>query len=58
MGDSGSSVEVWSDVASLCSELRRDDLSGAILSTLLSQSGTGIVSPDSDGARLVEHIYL
>ncbi|XP_030604248.1 clathrin heavy chain linker domain-containing protein 1 isoform X1 [Archocentrus centrarchus] len=58
MGDCGASVDVWTDVVSLCSELKRDDLSRTVLSILLSQSGTRIVSPDPDGARLVEHIYL
>lgn len=58
MGDVGSSVDVWTHVVSLCSELERDDLSRAILSVLLSQSGTRIVTPDPEGARLMEHVYL
>ncbi|XP_005743617.1 clathrin heavy chain linker domain-containing protein 1 isoform X2 [Pundamilia nyererei] len=58
VGDVGSSVDVWTHVVSLCSELERDDLSRAILSVLLSQSGTRIVTPDPEGARLMEHVYL
>ncbi|XP_054456700.1 clathrin heavy chain linker domain-containing protein 1-like [Anoplopoma fimbria] len=56
--DSSSSVDVWTDVASLCSELNRADLSRAVLSILLEQSGTRIMSPDLDGARLMEHVFL
>ncbi|KAL3971632.1 electron transfer flavoprotein alpha subunit [Sarotherodon galilaeus] len=58
VGDVGSSVDVWTHVVSLCSELERDDLSRVILSVLLSQSGTRIVTPDPEGARLMEHVYL
>ncbi|GAA6230817.1 clathrin heavy chain linker domain-containing protein 1 [Lates japonicus] len=56
--DRDSSVDVWSDVASLCSELKRADLSQAVLSILLDQSGTRVLSPDLDGARLMEHVFL
>ncbi|XP_068587976.1 clathrin heavy chain linker domain-containing protein 1-like [Cebidichthys violaceus] len=56
--DSGSSVDVWSVVASLCSELNRADLSRAVLSILLDQSGTRIMTPDLEGARLMEHVLL
>ncbi|XP_008286555.1 clathrin heavy chain linker domain-containing protein 1 [Stegastes partitus] len=56
--DSGSSVDVWVHVASLCSELRRADLSRAVLSVLLDQSGTRVLSPDLQGARLMEHVLL
>ncbi|XP_041803069.1 clathrin heavy chain linker domain-containing protein 1-like [Chelmon rostratus] len=56
--DSSSSVDVWTDTASLCSDLNRADLSRAVLSVLLDQSGTRVSSPDLEGARLVEHIFL
>ncbi|KAM9345488.1 clathrin heavy chain linker domain-containing protein 1-like [Symphorus nematophorus] len=56
--DSSSSVDVWTDVASLCSELNRSDLSRAVLSVLLDQSGTRALSPDPEGARLMEHVFL
>ncbi|XP_036978626.1 clathrin heavy chain linker domain-containing protein 1-like isoform X2 [Acanthopagrus latus] len=56
--DSMSSVDIWTDVASLCSDLNRDDLSQAVLSILLDQSGTRVLSPDLEGARLVEHVFL
>ncbi|KAK5854308.1 hypothetical protein PBY51_015390 [Eleginops maclovinus] len=56
--DVGSSVEVWDDVASRCSELNRADLSQAVLSVLLDQSGTRVLSPDLEGGRLMEHVFL
>ncbi|XP_059215129.1 clathrin heavy chain linker domain-containing protein 1-like [Centropristis striata] len=56
--DSSSSVEVWTSVASLCSELDRADLSRAVLAVLLDQSGTRVLSPDLQGARLMEHVFL
>ncbi|XP_073337940.1 clathrin heavy chain linker domain-containing protein 1-like [Pagrus major] len=56
--DSSSSVDVWTDVASLCSDLNRADLSRAVLSVLLDQSGTKVSSPDLEGARLMEHVFL
>lgn len=56
--DSMSSVDIWTDVASLCSDLNRDDLSQAVLSILLDQSGTRVLSPDLEGARVVEHVFL
>ncbi|KAI3363535.1 hypothetical protein L3Q82_012129 [Scortum barcoo] len=56
--DSGSSVDVWADVASLCADLNRADLSQAVTSVLLGQSGTRVLSPDLEGGRLMEHIYL
>ncbi|CAB1460230.1 unnamed protein product [Pleuronectes platessa] len=56
--DSDSSVDVWINVASLCSELKRPDLNRAILSVLLDQSGTRVLSPDLEGARLMEHVFL
>lgn len=56
--DSGSSVDTWTHVASLCTGLKRADLSCAILSVLLDQSGTGVLSPDVEGARLMEHVFL
>lgn len=56
--DIRASVDDWTDVASVCSELNRDDLSGAILSILLDQSGTRVLTQDLEGARLVEHVYL
>nr|XP_046258294.1 clathrin heavy chain linker domain-containing protein 1-like isoform X2 [Scatophagus argus] len=56
--DCGSSPDVWAHMASVCSELNRADLSQAILSVLLNQSGTRVLSPDLEGARLMEHIFL
>ncbi|XP_058508365.1 clathrin heavy chain linker domain-containing protein 1-like [Solea solea] len=56
--DSGFSVDTWTDIASLCSTLRRDDLSRTVLAVLLNQSGTGVLTPDLDGARLMEHVFL
>ncbi|KAF3841784.1 hypothetical protein F7725_023735 [Dissostichus mawsoni] len=56
--DGGSSVDVWEDVASRCSELNRADLSRAVLSVLLEQSGTRVLSPDLEGGRLMEHVFL
>uniref|UniRef100_UPI0037E8C617 clathrin heavy chain linker domain-containing protein 1-like n=1 Tax=Semicossyphus pulcher TaxID=241346 RepID=UPI0037E8C617 len=56
--DSTSSVDDWTDVASLCSELNRADLSQVILSVLLDQSGTRVLSPDLEGAGLMEHVFL
>nr|XP_015797490.2 clathrin heavy chain linker domain-containing protein 1 [Nothobranchius furzeri] len=56
--DSSSSVDVWDQVASRCSDLNRADLSRAIRSILLRQNGTGVLSSDPDGARLMEHVFL
>ncbi|KAM9847992.1 clathrin heavy chain linker domain-containing protein 1-like [Aulostomus maculatus] len=56
--DSVSSVDDWVNVASLCSGLNRADLSQAIMSVLLDQSGTSALTPDPEGARLMEHIFL
>ncbi|XP_026211434.1 clathrin heavy chain linker domain-containing protein 1 isoform X2 [Anabas testudineus] len=56
--DCRSSVDTWTNVASLCSELNQSDLSRAILSILLDQSGTRVLSPDLEGARLMEHVFL
>ncbi|XP_070833923.1 clathrin heavy chain linker domain-containing protein 1-like [Chaetodon trifascialis] len=56
--DSGSSVDVWTSVASLCSDLNRADLTQAVLSTLLDQAGTRVLSPDLEGARLMDHVFL
>ncbi|XP_054874762.1 LOW QUALITY PROTEIN: clathrin heavy chain linker domain-containing protein 1 [Amphiprion ocellaris] len=56
--DAAPQVDVWNDVASLCSGLNRADLSRAVLSVLLEQSGTRILSPDLQGAELMEHIFL
>ncbi|XP_075935084.1 clathrin heavy chain linker domain-containing protein 1-like isoform X2 [Anarhichas minor] len=56
--DSSSSVDVWSVVASLCSELNRADLSRAVLSVLLDQSGTRIMTPGLEGSLLMEHVFL
>ena len=51
-------MDVWTHVASLCSELSRADLSRAVLSVLLGHSGTRVLSPDLQGARLMEHVFL
>ncbi|KAF0027884.1 hypothetical protein F2P81_020625 [Scophthalmus maximus] len=56
--DSDSSVDVWIHVASLCSELQRADLSRAVLSVLLDQGGTRVLTPDLEGARLMEHVFM
>ncbi len=56
--DSSSSVDVWADISSLCSGLNRADLSQAILSVLLDQSGTRVLSPDLQGAGLMDHVFL
>ncbi|XP_069033358.1 clathrin heavy chain linker domain-containing protein 1-like [Embiotoca jacksoni] len=56
--DAGSSVDVWTDVASLCCDMQRADLSRVVRSVLLDQSGTGVVSPDPEGAELMEHVFL
>ncbi|TKS85883.1 Clathrin heavy chain linker domain-containing protein 1 [Collichthys lucidus] len=56
--DSRASVDVWTIVSSLCSKINRVDLSQAIRSVLLDQSGTGALSPDLEGARMMEHIFL
>lgn len=56
--DSKSSVDIWTNVASLCSNLNQADLSQAVLSILLVQSGTRALSPDLEGARLMEHVFL
>ncbi|MEQ2159934.1 hypothetical protein GOODEAATRI_028303, partial [Goodea atripinnis] len=53
-----SSVDVWDQVACLCSDLKRDDLSHAVRSVQLDQNGTGVRSPDLEGARLTEDIFL
>lgn len=51
-------MDDWIQVASLCSELNRADLSQAVLSVLLDQSGTRVLSPDREGARHPERIFL
>ncbi|XP_035520046.1 clathrin heavy chain linker domain-containing protein 1-like isoform X2 [Morone saxatilis] len=56
--DNRSTVDVWANVASRCSELNRADLSLAVLTVLLNQSGTRVLSPDLEGARLMEHVFL
>uniref|UniRef100_A0A3Q3JWS6 Translin-associated factor X-interacting protein 1 N-terminal domain-containing protein n=1 Tax=Monopterus albus TaxID=43700 RepID=A0A3Q3JWS6_MONAL len=56
--DCSSSVDVWANVASLCSQLDRADLSRAILCLLLDQSGTSLLSPDLEEAWLMEHVFL
>ncbi|XP_068184102.1 clathrin heavy chain linker domain-containing protein 1-like [Antennarius striatus] len=56
--DSHSSLDDWTQLASLCAELNRSDLSRAIMAVLLDQNGTRVLTPDPEGARLVEHIYL
>ncbi|XP_051232776.1 clathrin heavy chain linker domain-containing protein 1-like isoform X2 [Dicentrarchus labrax] len=56
--DSRSTVDVWANVASRCSKLNRADLSLAVLTILLNQSGTRVLSPDLEGARLMEHVFL
>ncbi|KAL3050660.1 hypothetical protein OYC64_012641 [Pagothenia borchgrevinki] len=56
--DGGSSMDVWEDVASRCSELNRANLSRAVLSVLLEQSGTSVLSPDLEGGRFMEHVFL
>ncbi|XP_030011517.1 clathrin heavy chain linker domain-containing protein 1-like [Sphaeramia orbicularis] len=56
--DRDASVDVWTDVVSLCSGLNRSDLSQAVLSVLLGQNQNRVVSPDLEGARLMEHVYM
>ncbi|XP_024865743.1 clathrin heavy chain linker domain-containing protein 1 isoform X2 [Kryptolebias marmoratus] len=56
--DSGSSVDDWDRVASLCSELNRDNLSQAVRSVLWNQIRTGVQSPDLEGESLMEHVFL
>ncbi|KAK2921555.1 hypothetical protein Q8A73_001040 [Channa argus] len=56
--DCSSSIDVWTNMASMCSELNRANLSQAIISVLLDQSGTRVLSPDLEGARLMEHVFL
>ncbi|KAG8000310.1 Clathrin heavy chain linker domain-containing protein 1 [Nibea albiflora] len=56
--DSRSSVDIWTIVSSLCSKMNRADLSQAIRSVLLDQSGTRALSPDLEGAQMMEHIFL
>ncbi|XP_035982094.1 clathrin heavy chain linker domain-containing protein 1 [Fundulus heteroclitus] len=56
--DVGSSVDVWDQVASLCSHLSRADLSRPVRRVLLGQSGTGLRGSDPEGARLMEHVFL
>ncbi|XP_074532438.1 clathrin heavy chain linker domain-containing protein 1-like [Halichoeres trimaculatus] len=56
--DIKTSVDEWTNVSRVCSELNRADLSGVILSVLLDQSGTRLLSPDLEGVKLIEHIYL
>ncbi|XP_055018431.1 clathrin heavy chain linker domain-containing protein 1 [Boleophthalmus pectinirostris] len=56
--DSGGTVEQWSDISDVCSLLQRSDLSHAIRSVLLSQSGTEVLSSDPEGALLTQHLYM
>ncbi|XP_041645775.1 clathrin heavy chain linker domain-containing protein 1-like [Cheilinus undulatus] len=56
--DSRSSVDDWSNIASQCSRLNHAGLSQVILSILLDQSGTRVLSPDLEGAGLIEHIFF
>ncbi|XP_029306375.1 clathrin heavy chain linker domain-containing protein 1-like isoform X2 [Cottoperca gobio] len=56
--DRSASVDVWDNVASRCSELNRADLSRAVLSVLLDQSGTRVLTPALQGGRLMEHVFL
>lgn len=56
--DRGSSVEVWTHVASVCLELNWADLSCVVLSIMVEQSGTSVLSPDLEGVRLMEHVFL
>lgn len=56
--DSGSTVDDWNYIASVCSTLKRPDLTQTIIFILLNQSGTVVLSPDPLGAQLTEHIFL
>uniref|UniRef100_A0A3B4APF9 Uncharacterized protein n=1 Tax=Periophthalmus magnuspinnatus TaxID=409849 RepID=A0A3B4APF9_9GOBI len=56
--DSFSTVEEWSEIAAVCSTVQRSDLAHTIRSVLLSQSGTGVLSSDPEGALLTQHIYM
>ncbi|KAM4607428.1 clathrin heavy chain linker domain-containing protein 1-like [Polymixia lowei] len=56
--DSLCSVEDWGEIADLCAKQNRTRLAQEILSVLLAQSGTARLSPDPEGARLMEHVFL
>lgn len=56
--DRGSSVEVQTHVASVCLDLNRADLSCVVLSVMVEQSRSRVLSPDLEGVRLMEHVFL
>ncbi|KAK7902025.1 hypothetical protein WMY93_018794 [Mugilogobius chulae] len=56
--DEASTVDEWNEIASVCSAVNRSDLSHTIVSILLSQSGTEVVSSDPEGALLTQHIFM
>ncbi|KAM3862865.1 clathrin heavy chain linker domain-containing protein 1-like [Diretmus argenteus] len=51
-------AEGWAELASLCARLNQTRLSQEILSVLLAQTGTSVLFPDPEGARLMEHVFL
>lgn len=58
LDDVGWTPEGWSDIARRCREQDRSQLAQEILTVLSSQDGTVLLSPDAEGARLMEHIFM
>ncbi|XP_072293402.1 translin-associated factor X-interacting protein 1 [Eucyclogobius newberryi] len=56
--DSASTVDQWSEIAAVCSTVSRSDLTHSIMSVLLSQSGTQVLSSEPEGAQLTQHIFM
>ncbi|CAL8297907.1 unnamed protein product [Merluccius merluccius] len=51
-------VVVWEDISSFCSREGREELAQEILCSLLSLSGTALLTSDPEGAQLMEHVLL
>ncbi|XP_030628175.1 clathrin heavy chain linker domain-containing protein 1-like [Chanos chanos] len=51
-------AEGWSEIADCCEKRNLPQLAKEIISCLLSQSGAMRLSPGSDSAKLMEHVFM
>ncbi|XP_076872044.1 clathrin heavy chain linker domain-containing protein 1-like [Brachyhypopomus gauderio] len=58
LDDTMCSAESWSEIAARCEHMNRPHLAQEIISTLLSQTGAMCISPGTDSAKLMEHVFM
>ncbi|XP_048862715.1 clathrin heavy chain linker domain-containing protein 1-like isoform X2 [Brienomyrus brachyistius] len=58
LADVGWTPEGWGEIAKHCRQQDRSPLAQEILTVLTSRDGTVLLSPDAEGAKLMEHVFM